>query len=182
MFTVITGGSGSGKSEFAESVVTQYGEKERFYIATMQPYDEESFEKIARHRRMRAEKQFTTIEAFTNLDQVRVPKGSVVLLDCMSNLVANEIFKEEKSKNKRTKNEMVKIIVEGIQTICLQCDHLIVVTNEVFSDGIQYDEWTMEYIQVLGTVNTRMATIAEKVIEVVYSIPIIQKGGSDFCE
>ena len=56
MITVITGGSGSGKSAYAESLITGFGEKERIYIATMFPFDEESRRRIQRHRRMRAEK------------------------------------------------------------------------------------------------------------------------------
>lgn len=42
MITLITGGSGSGKSAYAESVITGFGDFERIYIATMYPFDEES--------------------------------------------------------------------------------------------------------------------------------------------
>lgn len=57
MITVITGGSGSGKSAYAEKIVTDFGDLERIYIATMFPFDEESHQRIARHRQMRAEKK-----------------------------------------------------------------------------------------------------------------------------
>lgn len=182
MFTVITGGSGSGKSEYAESVVIQYGGLPRFYIATMQPYDAESYVKIARHRRMRQEKQFTTIEAFIALEEVKVPENSVVLLDCMSNLVANEMFAQEKKKENDRTEDVVKKILTGIREILSQCEHLVVVTNEVFSDGLDYDPWTREYIQALGEINVQMAKIAEEVVEVVYSIPIHKKGGRKECD
>ena len=56
MVTLITGGSGSGKSAYAESVITGFGEHERIYIATMYPFDEESHERIRRHRKMREKK------------------------------------------------------------------------------------------------------------------------------
>ena len=59
MFQIVTGGSGSGKSAFAEALAMELGEK-RYYIATMYPFGEESKKKIARHRAMRAEKQFET--------------------------------------------------------------------------------------------------------------------------
>ena len=39
MITLITGGSGSGKSAYAESVITGFGDFERIYIATMYPFD-----------------------------------------------------------------------------------------------------------------------------------------------
>ena len=42
MMTVVTGGSGSGKSAFAEDKIVSFGPAKRIYIATMHPYDEES--------------------------------------------------------------------------------------------------------------------------------------------
>lgn len=41
MLTLVTGGSGSGKSAFAEDRVLSFGEAKRIYIATMHPFDEE---------------------------------------------------------------------------------------------------------------------------------------------
>ena len=76
MFQIVTGGSGSGKSAFAEALAMELGKK-RYYIATMYPFGEESKQKIARHRAMRAEKQFETIECYTNLKAVRLPSESI---------------------------------------------------------------------------------------------------------
>ena len=95
MLVVVTGGSGSGKSAFAEDRVLSFGEARRIYIATMQAFDEESHRRIRRHRRMRAGKGFETIERYTELDELILPKNCVVLLECMSNLVANEMFRED---------------------------------------------------------------------------------------
>ena len=47
MMILVTGGSGSGKSAFAEDQVVSFGEAERVYIATMFPFDEESKKKSA---------------------------------------------------------------------------------------------------------------------------------------
>ena len=92
MMILVTGGSGSGKSAFAEDCVVACGEMPRVYIATMYPFDEESRKRVKRHRDMRFGKGFDTVECYTGLSEVRVPKGCTVLLECMSNLVANEIF------------------------------------------------------------------------------------------
>mgnify|MGYP000447167111 CR=1 FL=1 len=72
MFHLITGGSGSGKSEYAEQKLMEYAShskrnKKRYYIATMMPFGKETEEKIARHRRLRAGKGFETIECYTDL-------------------------------------------------------------------------------------------------------------------
>ena len=98
MITLIIGGSGSGKSAYAEQVVMDFGDRDRIYIATMFPFDEESRRRIDRHRRMRAEKNFTTIECYTGLKTVEIPEGACVLLECMSNLTANEMFREDGAK------------------------------------------------------------------------------------
>ena len=54
MLTLVTGGSGSGKSAFAEDRVLSFGDARRIYIATMHPFDEESHKRIERHQKMRA--------------------------------------------------------------------------------------------------------------------------------
>ena len=56
MMILITGGSGSGKSAYAEQKILEFGALNRIYIATMYPFDEESHRRIKRHRNMRAEK------------------------------------------------------------------------------------------------------------------------------
>lgn len=58
MMILITGGSGSGKSAYAEQTVLAQGAARRYYIATMRPWDEECRRRIARHRQMRADKGF----------------------------------------------------------------------------------------------------------------------------
>lgn len=69
---LITGGSGSGKSAYAEQLVTEFGDFNRIYIATMYPFDEESHKRIKRHRNMRARKQFTTVECYTGLKNLTI--------------------------------------------------------------------------------------------------------------
>ena len=96
MLTVERCVSASGKSEFAESLVLQSGCDRRYYLATMIPYDEECRRRIARHRKMRAAKGFETIEVPVGLRGIPFPsalkEGRCALLECMSNLAANEIF------------------------------------------------------------------------------------------
>ena len=62
MIVLVTGGSGCGKSTWAEKLVASLPEDNRFYIATMQVYDDESVKRVARHRAQRTDKGFITIE------------------------------------------------------------------------------------------------------------------------
>ena len=172
MLVVVTGGSGSGKSAFAEETVLSFGEARRIYIATMQAFDEESHRRIRRHRRMRAGKGFETVERYTALDELVLPKGSVVLLECMSNLAANEMF-EEKGAGEKT----VEAVLEGIKKLSSQVRHLVIVTNEIFSEAASYEGDTIRYQEYLGIINQNIGKMADEVVEVVYGIPIWHKGG-----
>lgn len=170
MFHLITGGSGSGKSAYAEAQIVSFGPAERIYIATMYPFDAESRQRISRHRAMRAQKAFETVECYTGLETVRVPAGSSVLLECMSNLTANEMFQPQGAGARAAER-----IMDGVRSLRAQCANLVVVTNEIFSDGICYEEETKRYQRFLGEINRRMAREADAVTEVVYGIPIAVK-------
>lgn len=171
MFLLVTGGSGSGKSAFAEKLTASLGEGQRIYIATMMCFDQEGKERIARHRRMRQDKHFETLERYTDLAHLQVPKDSVLLLECMSNLTANEMY-DPSGAGENT----VYAVVEGIHHLLLTARHLVVVTNEIFSDGGDYDSETVKYQRYLGEINTRLAQMADGFYEVVYGIPICRKG------
>lgn len=173
MMILITGGSGSGKSAFAEDCVLACRGDTRIYIATMYPYDEESHRRVERHRKMRSGKGFDTIECYTGLSKLRVPEGSTVLLECMSNLVANEMFREE-GAHENTAEE----IMRGIRLLRGQSADLIIVTNEIFSEAACYQGETEAYRACLGEVNRSLAEMSDQVVEVVYGIPVYLKGGS----
>ncbi|WP_310603330.1 bifunctional adenosylcobinamide kinase/adenosylcobinamide-phosphate guanylyltransferase [Anaerosporobacter sp.] len=176
MMTLVTGGSGSGKSEFAENRTLAYSKEDLIYIATMVAFDKEAERKIARHREMRKEKNFTTRECYVNLKSLELKQENTVLLDCMSNLVANEMYQENGSHE-----DTVKQVIDGVMAMKEQVKNVVIVTNEVFSDGVIYDEETNRYIDYLGAINKALAEMADEVIEVVYTIPIYHKGGMLRC-
>lgn len=179
MIHLVTGGSGSGKSAYAEKLVTeQYKKDSKYYIATMQVYDEEGKARIERHRQMRNGKGFTTIEqpayieeALTKIDKWE-EKQCVALVECMSNLAANEIFQEEEIRPYAA----VERILKGIKTLSKHLHGLVIVTNNVFEDGIEYDAGTQEYLKALGQINEGLASMADTVTEVVVGIPVPLKG------
>lgn len=53
---ILAGGSGCGKSAYAEALCARLP-KPRFYIAAMRPFGEESIQRIARHRNLRKDKR-----------------------------------------------------------------------------------------------------------------------------
>ncbi len=94
MIHLVTGGSGSGKSEYGEGLILDIPDGERFYIATMESSGREAERRIARHRKLREGKGFFTIERPRDLGGLILPgEGRKnVLLECVSNLAANEMF------------------------------------------------------------------------------------------
>ena len=66
-------------------------------------------------------------------------------------------------------------IAEGIETLSRYYQNIVIVTNEVFSDGAQYDSETMRYLEQLGKLNRLLAKRADGVVEVFYGIPQILK-------
>ena len=178
MLHLVTGGSGSGKSEYAERLITEFGEKEpwrkKYYIATMMPYGEETKLKINRHRLMREGKGFLTVECYTCLKNKMKEvltdmkeEQPLVLLECMSNLAANEMYSDGGAGNQATEE-----IMEGIDFLKKQSRFLVVVTNEVFSESEPDSAEMNLYKQVLGEINCRVSQMAERVTEVVYGIPV----------
>ena len=167
MIRVVYGGSGSGKSEYAENIAVLEKHSNLYYIATMEPYDDESFKKIERHRLMRQSKNFQTIECFTDISSIVIDSPGLVLLECMSNLVANEIFSD-----KGAKEDAFSSIKKGIDSLRKQSDNLIIVTNNLFEDGTSYGDGTKMYLDVLSKVNKYICEIADYVTEVVHGIAI----------
>ena len=175
MLALITGGSGSGKSAYAEALCVKLQEKKQdtpmMYIATMFPFDEEAFRKIDRHKELRKNKNFESIECFTGLKKVKLDRPTTVLLECVSNLTANEMYQDDGAKE-----NTVEEILLGMDSMCRQASNLVVVSNEIFSDGMDYDPETERYQQYLGAINREIAKRADLVVEVVYGIPLVHKG------
>lgn len=180
MLVLITGGSGSGKSAYAEHYILKLSKDcIRYYTATMKVYDEEGCKKVCEHQKMREGKGFLTIEQPTNIQSaINKMKNDnimdrVVLLECISNLVSNEMFYEGHIRDCDLVKENV---ISGIKELVKNVRDLVIVTNNVFEDGIIYEETTMNYIKVMGRINRELAKLADKVIEVVVGIPITVKG------
>lgn len=176
---LIIGGSASGKSAFAEqTAIARAGGMPLYYLATMQIYDAEGEAKVERHRRLRAGKGFVTIEqpkdVIEGLAKMTEKGPKTALLECMSNLVANEMFAE--GEDYKTSDIVSDKVVSELLALKERLHELVIVTNNVFEDGIVYDASTTEYLRALGSVNCRLAEAADAVVEVIAGIPVVRKG------
>jgi adenosyl cobinamide kinase/adenosyl cobinamide phosphate guanylyltransferase len=124
-----------------------------------------------------ADKGFTTVECYGGLDEVHVPEGSVVLLECLANLLSDECYDEQAGW--QDAHVAADRIERGVEALAAQCDQLIVVTNDVGSDGVDYPHPTDEYVRALGALNCRIAAKADVVLDFAAGIPTVVKGQSE---
>ena len=170
MLTLVLGGAASGKSEYAEALVLRSA-LPRYYLATMQVWDAECAARVEKHRKMRAAKQFETLECPLHLETVRLPRRGTVLLEDLGNLTANELYAPAGAGDAAAAH-----ILQGLDSLAAQCESLIVVSNEVFSGGADYAGDTDRYLLALARVNNALAARADVVVRVVCGIPVYYKG------
>ena len=185
MLYLITGASGSGKSEYAERLACDLAREDKvrykLYVATMESQSRQAKERIARHKAQREGKGFVTVESLYGLPfsgaEKESPWGkypladSVILLECLSNLLANLMF----SGGMNGEQAAARIFSQAQRARRL-CRHLVIVTNEIFSDGLQYARETQDYVRALAMTNRLLAGEADGFWEVVYSVPLCLKG------
>ena len=179
----LVGGSGSGKSAYAEKYIcrvsNENGYKEKYYIATMQVFDDEGQRKIDRHRRLRAGKGFITIEQPRDIQNAvsklqsesSLKTGRSALLECMSNLVANEMFPPVDASGMQAA-EAEKEALDALENMK---DYETAQISHVSKKVLKEVSILSENVAELVIVNRGLAAMAEHVVEVVAGIPVVVK-------
>ncbi len=168
MFTLAIGGAGSGKSAFAEDWVARLPGR-RVYLATMRPFGPEGMARVERHRTLRQGKGFWTLERYTDLGGAEVEPGDNVLLECLGNLAANELYDGEGGGPGAA--------LAGVEALSRRCAHLTVVSNEVCAGGTDYLGDTEQFLREMADLHRALACRADAVVEVSCGLPDFWKGG-----
>ena len=163
---LIIGGNSSGKSAYAERLACKLQPGEKLFVATMYPYSASNQRRIEERQERRRGKGFTTIECFTDLKSLLPCEGKTVLLERITNLVTNEMYMEGGANV-----QAVGRILADVKTLKEQCENLIVVTDDVFNDGVEYDYETERFVHYLGEINMGLAQM-----EVACGCPVLHKG------
>jgi len=173
---LITGGSGSGKSAWAEQTLLAQARGRAVYLAAMvDDGSPEAAARVARHRAMRAEHgleaglEFLTVERPVDIGGAAVRAGDYVLLEDLGNLLANEIWLPEGVGPERAEEH----VFEGVRALLERAELLAAVSCDVFGDGAAYDAGTMRYIRSLASLHRRLAPLACRTVEVVCGIPVM---------
>ncbi len=167
MTALVLGGAASGKSEYAESLILESPHTPRIYIAAMICRDQEDTVRVARHQALRAEKKFFTVERPMDLGGWECPAGAAVLIECMTNLLANELYESNGAGV-----EAPGKILSALQAIAARAGTLVVVSGDIFADGKSYDTETRQYQMMLSKINKEFAAGADMVKEIVCGIPL----------
>lgn len=174
--TLVIGAAASGKSAYAESLCLGH-DGPRVYLATMESFGEEGARRIACHRALREGKGFSTLERTRDVGAAApgLPRGCTLLLEDVGNLVANELFAEG-GLSPRDPDAAAREVLGGIERLAQAAAYTVVVTVDVFADGMRYDEGTEAWRRALARVNAGVAALADRAVEVVCGIPVWMKG------
>lgn len=176
MRVLVVGGSGSGKSAYAEKIACELSDT-RTYVATMKPIGAEARKRIARHRMQRANKGFELVECTESLTCALPSSGhaqGVALLDDLGNLVANTLFAPDGTMRDPTR--VLERLTHELDGIAQAYEHVVVVGNEVGSEGPYPQEATQTWVRLVGTLCCVLAARSNTVVEVTAGVPCSVKG------
>jgi len=190
MIALVVGGAKSGKSMFAQDLAKSLKESfniyleedldselkkkngKLYYVATMNPYDLEDLKRIENHLKEREGYGFNTIEETMDMIKVSkmIQKEDTVLIDSITSLVTNYMF-----KGKDFFKEVSNDILSGILEIINVAGDVVIVSDYLFSDSIQYDCYTESFRKEIGVINRKLAEFADIVVECSYGNIIYHK-------
>lgn len=183
----ITGGVRSGKSRFAEQTAIEWVKTNGgnlHYLACGRVFDEEMAKRVSRHQHDRETSPIPWKTWEYSIDIERITTGitqdSVVLLDCLTTLVDNELFTSDSfSPDKPFERDFLETvftkIIDSIEAIRKQSACLIIVSNEVIQDTIFHDEFLKAYGGMLGTLHQEIVERADVAYLVEWGVPVVKK-------
>jgi adenosylcobinamide kinase/adenosylcobinamide-phosphate guanylyltransferase len=169
VFVFVSGAARSGKSAWAEAYALSKADActPLVYLATARVCDQEMAARVSLHQKARKGKGFETLERDCDVSGVipRLSSSATVLLECLGTLLANEMFGHGGNENAAVSGEKGEKIYGEILLLRTKAAHLVVVSNDVFSDGVSYDAETERYRQTLGALHVRLADEADLAVE-----------------
>lgn len=166
MNILISGGCKNGKSYYAQHLAKRLaaGGTPLYYIATMDPADDEDHERILRHRREREGWGFTTIEKSSGMDSLEADFSGSFLFDSVTALLSNEMFRRDGTVDRMAHRRIARDLVR----LAEKCRNIVFVSDYIYSDAMKYDELTELYREGLAWVDRALAEKCDAVIEVTY--------------
>ncbi|MEE8471823.1 MAG: bifunctional adenosylcobinamide kinase/adenosylcobinamide-phosphate guanylyltransferase [Dehalococcoidia bacterium] len=183
---LILGGARSGKSDFAQGLASELGERVLF-VATAQALDDDMRRRIEEHRRLRPPEWRTLEEPVEVSRAIEEHRGDaqVVLLDCLTLLVSNIMLLDslgdgpEAAEARRAESRITREIEGLVRFVDGFPGSLIIVSNEVGLGVVPGETMGRLYRDLLGRANQLVARRADRAIFMVAGIPWDVKGGGE---
>ena len=172
MLIMICGQASSGKSRYAESRLSELHGQPKIYIATSEVYDDEMRERVKVHQAMREGKGFLTVERTRDLAEADIPPGASVMIESLTAWAANVMFADG---GVMERGHVVMIVLEDLRRLAWNVRDVVIVADDIFSDGGGYDALTEEYVRTLAELTVRIAAIADEVTEIISGMPLTCK-------
>ena len=172
MINYIYGGVSSGKSEYAEELISREFNK-KIYLATMENTGEYAGKRVEKHLLQREGKGFFTIEEPRHIKDLNIYEDDNILLEDLTNLLSNNLFNEAGLKNNF--KEITEEIFSDIITLKDRCNSVFIVGNDIFSTERNQSKELDIFIDCLYSLHTKIIEVADRVIEVVYGLPYDKK-------
>ena len=172
MHTFISGGCKNGKSYYAQRIAQAAG-KPLYYVATMISTGEEDDLRIARHLRERDGWGFETLECGRRILEC-LPNADCAgsfLLDSVTALLANEMFAPEGFDASAPER-----VADALEEFVRRTENAVFVSDYIYGDAAEYDEWTENYRRGLALIDCRLAACCDNVLEVSSGCVICHKG------
>lgn len=170
----ITGGCKNGKSTLALNIARSLSAgRPMYYVATMNPSDDEDVDRIRRHRLEREGLGFATLEIYTGIQQCldKVARESVLLIDSTTALLANEMFGSGCADSSARMR-----VIEGLERVLGGVGDIVMVSDYIYSNAELFNVYTDMYISALAAVDRRMAHLCDAVIELCNGCATFHKG------
>ncbi len=166
---LLLGGLKCGKSSYALKIGNSLKVKNKIYIATSQPFDEEMRKKIERHKKERGD-QWKTVESHldlaTSLMKFENEQDTAVVIDCFTMWVNNMLFFDWSD------DKIFKAFEKVLDVIKRAKCHIIGVSNEVGLGVIPDNKLTRRYVNLLGEFNQRCASVFSDVLFMIAGLPV----------
>jgi adenosylcobinamide kinase / adenosylcobinamide-phosphate guanylyltransferase len=164
--TLVLGGARSGKSRYAERLVTALPPP-WIYIATAEAGDAEMAGRIAMHQAQRG-KGWRTVEAPHDLAAALTQAGddAPVLVDCLTLWLSNRMLEEA---DVEAETAQLESALDGRRAPA------VLVSNEVGFGIVPDNALARRFRDLQGRLNQRMAARADRVVLMVAGLPLIVK-------
>jgi adenosylcobinamide kinase/adenosylcobinamide-phosphate guanylyltransferase len=167
LIMLVLGGQRSGKSRYAEGIVTHSG-RSPVYLATATPGDAEMAKRIGDHRVRRGD-AWTTIEEPLELAKALASAGGknrAVLVDCLTLWLSN-LFAAERDIEAETERLLAVLAAAS--------GPVVLVSNEVGAGIVPENALARRFADAQGILNQRVAAAADRVVLMAAGLPILVK-------